>query len=83
MWYILDYGIYFGNWFRKHSDLKDAVFEPPSRYADAIEWAVTWIGRMNQFFPIMEAGYMIGLFIVFILFFLGAKLVLKLIPGIG
>lgn len=83
VWYIFDCGISFGIWFQTHTSLLDVFVEPVSRYNGAIAASMELIGRMNQFIPIVEAGFLFGLFITFILFFLGVKLFLKLIPGMG
>jgi len=52
-------------------------------YGDSISWAMALIGRMNSFFPIVEAGVLLSLFLTFVFFFLMVKGIAKLIPTIG
>ena len=83
IWSIAGFLIEKGTWFLGHSDFVNTWTEPFSRYSGAINSSKEIVGRLNQFFPIVEAGILIGFFSVFIIFFLGIKFILKLIPGMG
>ena len=52
-------------------------------YLATIDFAMVWVGRLNDFFPLTEAGVLLGVFWAFILVFLSIKFILKIIPGIG
>jgi len=52
-------------------------------YANQLDFARYLIGIVDKFFPVVEAGILLGLFLGFLFLFLMIKLILKLIPGIG
>jgi len=84
VWDVCMWGVDLGCWIWDQLESVHDVFgEPFTKYGGAVSWAVGWISKLNQFFPIVEAGYLFGLFLSFIFFFLIGKTILKLIPGIG
>ena len=75
--WIFDVGIGFVKMFFPN------ISEYIAPFVATINYAMVFMGRLNQFFPLVEIGVLLGIFWVFVILFLIIKLVLKLIPGIG
>jgi hypothetical protein len=69
-----------GEWFIKQ--LPD-FSSYTSQYKPAAEKLMYYVSIANQFFSVTEICTLLGVFLVFIVLFLGCKLILKLIPTIG
>jgi len=81
VWYILDFGIWAGKWFVDNvfPDLSQVVVQ----YEGSFDTTIGLVSRLDMFFPITEFFVLFGTFFAFVFFYLGAKLILKLVPGIG
>ena len=52
-------------------------------YSSSFSVTMSLVSKCDNFFPLTESIVLFGIFIVFLLVFLGAKLILKLIPTVG
>ena len=79
VWYIFDAAIEWGDWFEAEvlPDLSDLP------YGNSIDFAMVWVGRLDDFFPLTEAMTLLGIYGVFMTIFLMCRLILKLVPGFG
>ena len=79
VWYIFDVALEWGDWFITEvlPDFSDLS------YFNSIDFAMVWVGRLNDFFPLTEAGVLLGVYCGFMAIFLMCRLVLKLFPGLG
>ena len=59
--------------------LKDMALE----HQDSIGFTMRLVGRLNQFFPVMEFAVLFGIFFLFLCVYILVKWILKLIPGMG
>ena len=83
LWWVFGQGLDFFAWFVDKSGLDTLLENLYSQHGAAIDFSMELIGRMNQFFPVVETGALMAVYTVFMVFFLIFKFVLKLISGIG
>jgi len=81
VWYIFDFGIWAGNWFVENvmPDLSQVM----SQYGGSFDTTIGLVSRLDDFFPVTEFFVLFGIYWTFIFVYLGCKLILKLIPGVG
>jgi hypothetical protein len=77
IWYGVDAA---WDWFLKLFPDLNLITE---NYSETFFFTMQLVGRLNNFFPLVEASTLFGIFLIFIFFFLASKAILKLIPTIG
>jgi len=53
------------------------------QYGPVIKTVGEKVGELNVFFPVVEAGQLLGIFLVFLVVVLTIRILLKIIPGAG
>ena len=82
LWAIVGFGISMGNMLvLALPDIGDILSQ--QEYITSITLVMNLVGRMNQFFPVVEAFVLLSIYLYFMMTFLVVKLILKLIPTIG
>lgn len=80
LWTVCGWVAEWGEWFVEQFPDVVQYIEP---FHDSASQTMTLIGKLNTFFPIVETIIFIGVFIVYVMLYIGVKFILKLVPTIG
>lgn len=80
VWWLCGLFLDLGAWFiEKLPDFSGLV----GQYAQYFGPTLEVCARANKLFPLKESLTLLGIFITFVILFLGAKLIMKLLPSVG
>jgi hypothetical protein len=81
VWWFIEQLMDIADWFLNQFPDFSALID---QYSNSITTTKDLLGKINAFMPIVETGYMIGIFLIFVGIYLGAKFIIKcFIPGVG
>jgi hypothetical protein len=80
LWWLLKI---FGDWALWFVEQLPDISSIVETYSSSISVAMELVSKLDKFFPVTEAVWLLFIFLAFLVVFLCAKLILKLIPTIG
>jgi hypothetical protein len=80
VWYIFDYMFF---WFESAVEFFPDIGFLFGQYQGPFTFAMQLVGRMNQFFPVMESASLLAIYLMFLFLYIVIKIVLKAVPGMG
>jgi hypothetical protein len=83
VWWLVELFLSFGEWFLLQLIETLGMRNLLSRYSNEITETMELCSKIDAFVPLYESVELLGIFLVFLMFFLFVKMILKLIPCIG